>query len=234
MTLITNIQKYSIHDGDGIRTSVFFKGCPLKCAWCHNPETQNFKKQILTNREKCTGCGACVQACPNGAIRIEDGKAVTDHNKCDGCGKCTEYCLANIREVAGKEYAIKELVKELKKDEMFYEESGGGVTLSGGEVMCMDMDYIFFRNSRNKGRFHLLRRSSFRKSDFRAYSKKMRIYRHNRLMEHDVQNYVRSFSSYAGKNHKLFSGIRNFAAEFFKQDTAKPDDVRSLAPVKPD
>lgn len=142
MTLITNIQKYSIHDGDGIRTSVFFKGCPLKCAWCHNPETQNFKKQILTNREKCTGCGACVQACPNGAIRIEDGKAVTDHNKCDGCGKCREYCLANIREVAGKEYAIKELVKELKKDEMFYEESGGGVTLSGGEVMCMDMDYI--------------------------------------------------------------------------------------------
>ena len=83
-----------------------------------------------------------MQACPNGAIRIEDGKAVTDHNKCDGCGKCTEYCLANIREVAGKEYAIKELVKELKKDEMFYEESGGGVTLSGGEVMCMDMDYI--------------------------------------------------------------------------------------------
>ena len=98
----------------------------------------------------------------------------------------------------------------------------------------MGMLHIFFRNSRNKGRFHLLRRSSFRKSDFRAYSKKMRIYRHNRLMEHDVQNYVRSFSSYAGKNHKLFSGIRNFAAEFFKQDTAKPDDVRSLAPVKPD
>lgn len=142
MSLITNIQKYSIHDGDGIRTTVFFKGCPLKCKWCHNPETQNFKKQILTNREKCTGCGSCILVCPNHAIRLVDGKAVTDHEKCNGCGTCVKNCLSNIREVAGKEYTVKELVKELKKDEMFYEESGGGVTLSGGEVMCMDMDYI--------------------------------------------------------------------------------------------
>ena len=142
MCLVTNIQKYSIHDGDGIRTSVFFKGCPLRCAWCHNPETQKFQKQILTNREKCTGCMACLQVCPNSAIHMEDGKAVTDLKKCTGCGSCVTYCLQNIREIAGKEYTVRELVKELKKDEMFYEESGGGVTLSGGEVMCMDMDYI--------------------------------------------------------------------------------------------
>ncbi len=142
MCLVTNIQKYSIHDGDGIRTSVFFKGCPLKCAWCHNPETQSFQKQILTNREKCTGCMACMQVCPNGAIHMEDGKAATNFQKCTGCGICVTHCLQNIREVAGKEYTVRELVKELKKDEMFYEESGGGVTLSGGEVMCMDMDYI--------------------------------------------------------------------------------------------
>lgn len=140
--LVTNIQKYSIHDGDGIRTTVFFKGCPLQCVWCHNPETQNFKKQLLTNREKCTGCGSCMQACPNGAVRMEDGRAVTDHSLCTGCGECVDYCLMNIREVAGKEYEIKDLVKELKKDQMFYEQSGGGVTLSGGEVMCMDPDYI--------------------------------------------------------------------------------------------
>ena len=79
MCLVTNIQKYSIHDGDGIRTTVFFKGCPLRCAWCHNPETQKFERQILTNREKCTGCMACVNVCPNGAISIEDGKSVTDY-----------------------------------------------------------------------------------------------------------------------------------------------------------
>lgn len=140
--LVTNIQRYSIHDGDGIRTSVFFKGCPLKCVWCHNPETQGFQKQILTNREKCTGCGACAEVCPNGAVRIREGKASTDYSLCNGCGTCVKACLLNIREVAGKEYTVQQLVKELKKDEMFYEESGGGVTLSGGEVMCMDMDYI--------------------------------------------------------------------------------------------
>ena len=134
MCLVTNIQKYSIHDGDGIRTTVFFKGCPLRCAWCHNPETQKWKRQILTNQEKCTGCMECERVCPNGAVRIENGKAVTDYEKCTGCGECVTACLLNIREVAGKEYTIKELLKELKKDEMFYEESGGGVTLSGGEV----------------------------------------------------------------------------------------------------
>lgn len=142
MPYITNIQKYSIHDGDGIRTTVFFKGCPLKCRWCHNPETQKFHRQILIDQEKCTGCKACVLACPNDAAVVEDAKAKTDSGKCDACGTCTTFCLNNIREVAGKEYSVRELIRELKKDEMFYEESGGGVTLSGGEVMCMDMDFI--------------------------------------------------------------------------------------------
>lgn len=140
--LITNIQKYSLHDGDGIRTTVFFKGCPLSCKWCHNPETQRFERQLLTNQEKCTGCMSCVTACSKGAVSVKEGKAITDYEKCDGCGDCVTYCLNNLREIAGKEYTVRELVKELKKDEMFYEESGGGVTLSGGEVMRMDMDYI--------------------------------------------------------------------------------------------
>ena len=146
MPFITNIQKYSIHDGDGIRTTVFFKGCPLKCRWCHNPETQRFHRQLLIDREKCTGCGACIPACPNKAIELSENKesikSATDPSKCTVCGNCTTYCLSNIRETAGKEYTVRELVKELMKDEMFYEESGGGVTLSGGEVMCMDMEYI--------------------------------------------------------------------------------------------
>ncbi|OUP01291.1 radical SAM protein [Drancourtella sp. An210] len=140
--LVTNIQKYSIHDGDGIRTSVFFKGCPLKCTWCHNPETQKYTNQLLTNELKCTGCGYCAEECPEHAIRIEGGKALTDQKACTLCGKCTDVCPQNLREMAGKTYTVKELVKELKKDEMFYEESGGGVTLSGGEVLANDMDYM--------------------------------------------------------------------------------------------
>lgn len=142
MPFITNIQKYSIHDGDGIRTTIFFKGCPLQCRWCHNPETQKFYKQILVDAKKCTGCETCLLTCPNEAIQIVDGKAVTDAERCSACGECTTFCLRNIRELAGKEYTVRELVKEIMKDEMFYEESGGGVTLSGGEVMCMDMDFI--------------------------------------------------------------------------------------------
>lgn len=142
MKNITNIQKFSIHDGDGIRTSVFFKGCPLRCEWCHNPETQRYEREMQFEPEKCTGCGACVKVCPNQALTLKDGRPVLDREACTLCGKCENYCPAGIREIVGREYTVKELVKELLKDQIFYEDSGGGVTLSGGEVMTMDMDYI--------------------------------------------------------------------------------------------
>ena len=142
MKNITNIQKFSIHDGDGIRTSVFFKGCPLKCEWCHNPETQRYEREMQFDPGKCTGCGACVKACPSQALAMKDGRPVLDKEACTLCGRCENYCPAGIREIVGREYTVKELVKELMKDQIFYEDSGGGVTLSGGEVMTMDMDYI--------------------------------------------------------------------------------------------
>lgn len=142
MSLITNVQKFSIHDGDGIRTSVFFKGCPLKCEWCHNPETQRFEKEMQCDKEKCVGCGNCAKVCPNGAISMENGKPEMKKDACTFCGKCVNLCPIGIREIIGREYSVKELIKELMKDQMFYEESGGGVTLSGGEVMAMDIDYI--------------------------------------------------------------------------------------------
>ena len=140
---VFNVQKYSIHDGDGIRTTIFFKGCPVNCAWCHNPESQRFDKELLYFRDRCTGCGKCIQRCPNGANTMgEDGKAVLDRSKCNACGICADWCITQARDIAGKEYTVKELVKEAEKDRQFYEESGGGITLSGGEVMSQDMDYI--------------------------------------------------------------------------------------------
>ena len=139
---VFNVQKYSIHDGDGIRTTIFFKGCPINCAWCHNPESQRFDKELLYFKDRCTGCGKCVQRCPNGANTMIDGKAELDRSKCNACGVCADWCIATARDIAGKEYTVKELVKEAEKDRQFYEESGGGITLSGGEVMSMDMDYI--------------------------------------------------------------------------------------------
>ena len=142
MKNITNIQKFSIHDGDGIRTTVFFKGCPLKCEWCHNPETQRFEREMQVDREKCTGCGTCQAVCPAGAVHMEDGQPVLDAAACTLCGKCVNFCPAGLREIVGQEYPVRELVRELMKDQMFYEESGGGVTFSGGEVMAMDMDFV--------------------------------------------------------------------------------------------
>ena len=115
MDLITNIQKYSIHDGDGIRTTVFFKGCPLKCVWCHNPETQRFEQEIQYDREKCTGCGACAQVCPNHAITMEEGRPKLDKKLCTLCGKCENFCTQGIREIVGQKYPVKALVKELMK-----------------------------------------------------------------------------------------------------------------------
>jgi pyruvate formate lyase activating enzyme len=140
--MITNIQKYSIHDGDGIRTTVFFKGCPLNCLWCHNPETKAYEKQVLYDRERCIGCRQCELSCPYHAIFYHEGKVSTDLHACTRCGICLEYCARNLREITGTEYTVDELMELLRKDVMFYEQSGGGVTLSGGEVMAMDMDYI--------------------------------------------------------------------------------------------
>ncbi|MBU3145072.1 trans-4-hydroxy-L-proline dehydratase activase [Clostridium sp. CF012] len=139
---IINIQKYSIHDGPGIRTTVFFKGCPLNCWWCHNPESQNLNPEIMFFKERCTGCGTCVKRCPEKAIQFVKGFPVFNESKCTLCGKCSDFCLSNARELVGKDITVKNLMKEIIKDEVFYEESNGGVTFSGGEPL-MHADYLY-------------------------------------------------------------------------------------------
>ncbi len=139
---VMDIQKYCIHDGDGIRTTVFFKGCPLKCTWCHNPESQRYQPELLYNPEKCSGCGACLEACPAAAISRADCRVGTDRQKCTGCGACLDECYQLARDISGRQYSLAELIREVTKDQMFYEQSSGGVTLSGGEVMTQDMDYV--------------------------------------------------------------------------------------------
>jgi pyruvate formate lyase activating enzyme len=129
--LIFNIQKFCVHDGPGIRTTVFFKGCPLTCVWCHNPESQNFAPEFLYSFEKCTCCGRCVKCCPEGAARVDGNSA-----NCLLCGTCADICPNEVRLIAGKEYGLDELLVEIEKDRPFYEQSGGGVTLSGGEALC--------------------------------------------------------------------------------------------------
>lgn len=130
--MIFNIQKCSIHDGEGLRTLVFFKGCMLRCRWCANPESQKYTPEIVESPTKCIGCRCCSQVCPKNAIRAD---GTIDRNLCDNCMKCTDICYAEAKRVAGKEYTTEELYKEIEKDKPFYEIYGGGVTFSGGEPL---------------------------------------------------------------------------------------------------
>ena len=133
--IIFNIQKFSIHDGPGIRTTVFFKGCPLRCEWCANPESQAVNPQVLYNNEKCLQCETCVHTCPKGAIKMEDGLIRIDHKTCDHCMECVKACPGKALTQEGEIKTVEEVVDICMQDIDFYEESNGGVTLSGGEAM---------------------------------------------------------------------------------------------------
>lgn len=121
---IFDIQRFSIYDGGGIRTNVFFKGCNLRCLWCHNPESQNMKNELLFRKDKCIGCGKCGEICSN-----------TFTEKCTACGKCVSVCPRNAREISGRTVSADEVVRTVMRDKEFYLTSGGGVTLSGGEPL---------------------------------------------------------------------------------------------------
>jgi len=136
--IIFNIQKYSIHDGPGIRTTVFLKGCPLNCWWCHNPESQSFIPELIFWEYKCIHCETCFKICPSGAIKMKEGIPVTDRDICTLCGKCVNQCPTQAREMIGRKMTAREVMKEIEKDIMFYRESGGGVTFSGGEPLSQD------------------------------------------------------------------------------------------------
>lgn len=131
--MIFNIQRFSIEDGPGIRTTVFMKGCPLRCVWCHNPEGLLADRQLMWFDTRCIGARDCLEACGRGALELTPSGMLIDRAACDGCGDCAEACPAGALEVVGREYTVAEALDEVVRDEAFYRNSGGGVTVSGGE-----------------------------------------------------------------------------------------------------
>jgi pyruvate formate lyase activating enzyme len=135
---IFDIKKYSINDGPGIRTTVFFSGCPLSCLWCHNPESLSFVPELLYREGRCLMCGACIEVCPKGAIVKNQGtidSVVTDRQKCTRCQTCIATCYSGARQFSGHEITVSDVMEQVKREIPFYDESGGGVTFSGGEPL---------------------------------------------------------------------------------------------------
>ena len=134
--LIFNVQKYSVHDGPGIRTTVFLKGCPLCCQWCHNPESISPRREILVVEQRCVACGECRAACPFGGSVAGPGALPPRIESCTLCAACVDACPTGARQMIGREMTVAEVVAEVRKDRIFYEDSGGGVTISGGEPLA--------------------------------------------------------------------------------------------------
>jgi len=151
---VFNVQKLSIHDGPGIRTTVFFKGCPLSCIWCSNPESQKSGAEIACLVSRCIKCGCCTKACPEEIIENSFPFAIINRQSCTLCMACVDECCTGAKKVVGKSYTAKELYEEILQDRQFYSSSGGGVTFSGGEPFIQADFLIRMLKACNKGGIH--------------------------------------------------------------------------------
>lgn len=151
---VFDIKRYSINDGPGIRITIFFKGCPLSCVWCHNPEGISPSSNKLFTSARCIGCARCIQVCPNGALGVGRNGLETNTAKCDLCGKCAKVCPSRAIEMSSIEMSLEEVMGEIEKERVFFEESGGGVTLSGGEPLMQPKDLLLLLRDCGKVGIH--------------------------------------------------------------------------------
>jgi pyruvate formate lyase activating enzyme len=196
--IIFNIQGYCIHDGPGIRTSVFLKGCPLSCRWCQNPESHSYYPELLFAEEKCTGCGRCVQVCPEKAIRMLEQASQTDRGLCKSTGLCVDACPNKARTVIGQRTTAAEIFREVAADSLFYQESGGGVTLSGGEPLAQpEFASGILKKCRDAG-FH----TALDTCGYASWALAREVLRHVNLVLFD-------FKHMNPEMHKKYTGVSN-------------------------
>ncbi len=169
---IFNIQRFSTSDGPGIRTTVFFKGCPLSCVWCHNPESHTSNNELFFDERKCIGCGVCIGICKNGCHIISEKEHSFSRAFCEKCGKCALSCPSKAIELCGEEKSADEIIDTVLRDTPFYEQSGGGLTLSGGEpLMQFDFALELFKKAKEKGISTAIETSGFCHRDLSEMAK---------------------------------------------------------------
>ena len=151
---IFDVKKYAIHDGPGIRTTVFFKGCPLNCQWCHNPESWKPSPELGLRKGRCIRCGRCVDVCITQAISLFEDHSVTDPTDCKLCGECVDVCLTGAREIIGYQTSVADVMAEIEKDIVFYDQSGGGTTFSGGEPLMQPQFLLALLNQCKERNIH--------------------------------------------------------------------------------
>lgn len=239
--IVFNIQRFSIHDGPGIRTTVFMKGCPLKCAWCANPESQEMFPQLMVRDVKCTSCGKCVQTCPNNALLLskKQGRKI-NWDLCDQCLKCVNVCIYKSLVVTGKYMDVEEIVQEVEKDRIFYMNSGGGITISGGEPLVQYPFVIdLLQALKEKGLHTAL--------DTCGYAPKMvldNILRYVDLVLFDIKQLdTEKHQKYTGvDNHQILSNARIvskrvktwFRIPLIEGFNDSPEDIKRVAQIAKD
>jgi len=196
--IVFDIQNYAIYDGPGIRTLIFLKGCPLKCLWCQNPESQKLYPQISYFKENCLLCETCVKSCPNNALRLIDDEIKRDTDHCILCGSCVAACPNKVMEIIGKEYSIEDLIEIALRDKPFYDNSGGGVTISGGEP-TMQFNFLLelLKALKNKGIHIAIETCGYFNEDLR------------KDLIDNVDLFLFDIKHIDNKRHKEFTGEKN-------------------------
>jgi pyruvate formate lyase activating enzyme len=195
---IFNIEKYAIHDGPGIRTTVFFKGCRLRCWWCHNPEGQNPTPELIYRQNRCIGCGECVARCAREALSLTYEHVTLNWENCSMCGVCAQTCPSEALSIVGKEMSVKETINEIGSDIAFYEESEGGVTFSGGEPL-LQLDFLnSVLHECNERGFHTT-------LDTSGYASQEAIER----IRDKVDLFLYDIKTMNDANHRKYTGVSN-------------------------